>query len=61
VRLRDFIEVRVDTRADPGPGRDFAGHPPAAGQIDDPGAQPDAAVLAPSAEPRWSLWGDAEA
>ncbi|MGZ8437298.1 MAG: hypothetical protein ACXWXR_02010 [Candidatus Limnocylindrales bacterium] len=55
VRLRDFIEVRVDV------ARDIADHPPAAGQDDEPRDQPDAAVLTSGMEARWSLWGDAEA
>ena len=61
MRLLDFIEVRADTRAGPAPGRNLAGQLPLAGPTDEPGDAPDAAMLAPTVEPRWSLWGDAEA
>lgn len=61
VRLRDFIEVRGGTPRAAGPGGaaavppdpELAGPPP----VDLPGTS----VLAAATEPRWSLWGDAEA
>ena len=55
VRLRDFIEVRVNL------ARDIADHPSAAGQDDEPRDQPDPAVSTSGMDARWSLWGDAEA
>jgi hypothetical protein len=55
VRLRDFIEVRADA------GRDVATRSPAAGRTDDSVDPPAVPVLGSSMEPRWSLWGDAEA
>ncbi|HEY6014168.1 MAG TPA: hypothetical protein VIU37_09170 [Candidatus Limnocylindrales bacterium] len=60
VRLRDFVEVRIEparsaglTHASPAAGDDPAG--PVAESPRGP------AVLSSPAEPRWSLWGDAEA
>jgi hypothetical protein len=58
VRLRDFIEVRAEPRT----ARSAGGY---TGIGDEPGAVPvevpEALIVASSAEPRWSLWGDPEA
>jgi hypothetical protein len=55
VRLRDFIEVHAVT------AREVEDHPPVASRGDEIGAPPVASLMEANVEPRWSLWGDAEA
>jgi len=55
VRLLDFIEVRAEA------GRDAGDGPASTSPSDEPGDGADASFLAQATEPRWSLWGDAEA
>jgi hypothetical protein len=54
VRLRDFIEVRAGSARG-------ADHPPDRNRSDEIGEPPPASLLGVTSEPRWSLWGDAEA
>jgi len=55
VRLRDFVEVRVEA------GRDAGEEPITASQTGESNEPSEAPFLAAATEPRWSLWGDAEA
>jgi hypothetical protein len=55
VRLLEFVEVRAEVRRD---GRPAPGSADSSGE---PDASPDTTLLTATTEPRWSLWGDAEA
>jgi hypothetical protein len=55
VRLLEFVEVRAEV------ARDGRTGPAIASSSGEPDEAPDATLLASAAEPRWSLWGDAEA
>jgi hypothetical protein len=58
VRLRDFIEVRAESARDPGRKAKETPTPESTPMLGDSLAAPG---LPSAGEPRWNLWGDAEA